>query len=92
MSRFENEHSQPRDLDRLLLAYGEVCEVAPADILRAAIDRWEEAGGAEAGLRLSDDPAKNVEQETSEAARTSAQRSGNTEPASPARRAATRGR
>lgn len=47
VSRFENSHSQPRDLDRLLLAYSKVCGVPAADILRQAIDRWEAAGGGE---------------------------------------------
>jgi hypothetical protein len=47
VSRFENSHSQPRDLDRLLLAYAKVCEIPAAQILREAIERWEQGGGAE---------------------------------------------
>lgn len=47
VSRFENHHSQPRNLDRLVLAYAKVCGVPAASILRDAVERWEEAGGAE---------------------------------------------
>lgn len=45
ISRFENHHSQPRELDRLLAAYAKVCGVPAAQILREAVDRWEDAGG-----------------------------------------------
>lgn len=46
ISRFENGHSQPRDLDGLLLAYAKVTGMAVADMLREAIVRWEAAQAA----------------------------------------------
>lgn len=46
VSRFENHHSQPRNLDRLLLAYSKVCEIPAGELLREAVRRWEEGAGA----------------------------------------------
>lgn len=47
ISRFERHESQPRDLDRLVVAYAKVCGADAAQIMREAIDRWEAAGGAD---------------------------------------------
>lgn len=46
VSRFETAESQPRELDRLLTAYAKVSGIAAGDLLREAITRWEEGGGA----------------------------------------------
>lgn len=56
VSRFENHHSQPRELDRLLLAYAKVCDVPPAEILLEAVRRWEAAGGGEIPVSRPDPP------------------------------------
>lgn len=47
VSRFESRESHPRDLDRLVVCYGKALGVDPAQIMREALQRWEDAGGAE---------------------------------------------
>jgi hypothetical protein len=47
VSRFEHHLAQPRDLDRLLVAYAKVSGKPASELLREAIRRWEEGGGAE---------------------------------------------
>lgn len=56
VSRFE-AGAQARQLDVYLAVYAHVCDVDAADILRAAVDRWIAAGGAdELTSRLADGP------------------------------------
>lgn len=47
VSKFERGESQPRDLDRLLVAYAKVSGASAGELLRDAIERWESGGGAE---------------------------------------------
>jgi hypothetical protein len=47
ISKFERGESQPRDLDRLLVAYAKVSGAAAGELLREATERWETGGGAE---------------------------------------------
>jgi hypothetical protein len=63
VSRFENHHSQPRELDRLLAAYAKVCDVPAAAILREAVERWEGAGGGTIEPVRSERPDVTEEEE-----------------------------
>jgi transcriptional regulator with XRE-family HTH domain len=41
VSRFESGARVPRDLDRLVAAYGHECDVEPYDLWIAALDAWQ---------------------------------------------------
>lgn len=82
ISRFENGHSQPRDLDRLLLAYSKVCDVPAAELLRKAVDRWASRGGG------AEHPLDQVAQELEAAAEEHEQPPARTARAGSARRRA----
>jgi transcriptional regulator with XRE-family HTH domain len=43
VSRFESGERLPRDLDRLVAAYGSECGVEPYELWRQALDAWDAA-------------------------------------------------
>lgn len=47
ISRFERRESQPRDLDRLVVAYAKVLDLDPVQVMQSALDNWAAGGGAE---------------------------------------------